>query len=81
MKMLNKKILLELIEDENVTPSGIILTKPTEKRFCEFRVKEIDATISNIHVGDIVIADKMKSQKINDDYICHYDDVLAICEV
>lgn len=81
MKMLNKKILINKIEMENKTSGGIILTKPTDERYVQAKVVELDSEIKDVHKGDVILVDKYKIAEVKIEgasHFCDIQDVVAI---
>jgi co-chaperonin GroES (HSP10) len=66
MKAILTKILVEKIEEENKTASGIILTEDTNK-ISKGTVKSVGADVVEISVGDVVFFPKgMEAVKVQD---------------
>lgn len=81
---LKKNILVEHIEKEKVTESGIILTATDPMQVTKAVILAIGSTVDLVEVGQIVLPDwnKAKKTKIdgNDYYMVSEDDIVLVFE-
>ena len=82
LQPLRNKLILQLIEKEKVTDSGIVLAVADREEANKGKVVAVADDIEEIKLGDIVLPDWNKAQKTkyeNEDYyIIHSDDIVAI---
>lgn len=82
LQPLKNKLILQLIEKEKVTESGIVLAAADREEANKGLVIVIGEGVEDIHANDTVLPDWNKAQKTryeNEDYyIIHQDDIVAI---
>jgi co-chaperonin GroES (HSP10) len=82
LKPFKGKVILELIDKEKVTESGIVLTNADPHEANKGKVVAVSDDVQEIVEGDIVLPDWNKAQKTTyetkDYYIIHSDDIVAI---
>ena len=82
LKPFKGKVILELIDKEKVTESGIVLTNADPHEANKGKVVAVSDDVQEIVEGDIVLPNWNKAQKTNyqsnDYYIIHSDDIVAI---
>jgi len=82
LQPLKNKLILQLIEKEKVTESGIVLAAVDREEANKGLVVAIGEGVEDIHANDTVLPDWNKAQKTryeNEDYyIIHQDDIVAI---
>jgi co-chaperonin GroES (HSP10) len=76
MRVLNNKILLTKIEEENKTKSGIILTTENKDRITKFKVVQIAPNEEGITENSIVYVDRFQTTEITIE-----GDKMAICDI
>lgn len=79
--MMNNKVLVKKIENENKTAAGIILTKESDERYVKVKVVQTTDEQIDIRLGDIALVDKYKLVEVNVDgatHICNEEDIVAI---
>jgi co-chaperonin GroES (HSP10) len=84
LKPFKGKVILELIDKEKVTESGIVLTNADPYEANKGRVVAVSDDIQEIYEGDIVLPNWNKAQKTTyetkDYYIIHIDEIVAVFE-
>lgn len=81
--MMNKKVLIKKIENENKTSAGIILTKESDERFIKADVVCVPDDDLTVRETDIVLVDKYKLVEVKIEgatHICDLSDIVAIIE-
>jgi co-chaperonin GroES (HSP10) len=82
LKPFKGKVILELIQKEKVTESGIVLSSADPYEANKGKVVAVSDDVTDILEGDIVLPDWNKAQKTtyesNDYYVIHSDDIVAI---
>ena len=82
LQPLKTKVILQLIEKEKFTSTGIILTVADREEVNKGKVISIGADVEDVQVGDIVLPDWNKAEKTKYEkeeyYIVSQDDIVAI---
>ena len=82
LQPLRNKLILQLIEKEKVTESGIVLAVADREEANKGLVVAIGEDVEDINANDVVLPDWNKAQKTKyqdeDYYIIHQDDIVAI---
>lgn len=82
IKPLNKKLVMEIIEKEKVSPGGIILTRSDRDEVNRGKVISIGPEVLDISVGDVILPNWNAATKTvlkeNTYYIISEDDVVLI---
>lgn len=83
-KPLKKNIIVEHIEKEKITESGIILSSADPAEVTKAVILAIGSTVDLVKVGDIILPDwnKAKKSKIDgeDYYVVSEDDIVLVFE-
>lgn len=81
---LNKKLIIQLIEKEKVSPGGIILTKTDRDEVNRGKVISVGPEVLDISVGDVILPNWNAATKTGVDgntfYVLSEDDVVLIFE-
>jgi len=82
LKPLNKKLVVEIIEKEKVSPGGIILTRTDRDEVNRGKVISVGPEVLDISVGDVILPNWNAASKTTVDgdtfYILSEDDVVLI---
>jgi chaperonin GroES len=82
LQPLRNKLILQLIEKEKVTESGIVLAVADREEANKGLVVAIGEDVEDIQPNDTVLPDWNKAQKTKyqdqDYYVIHQDDIVAI---
>jgi len=84
LKPLNKKLVVEIIEKEKVSPGGIILTRTDRDEVNRGKVISVGPEVLDISVGDVILTNWNAASKTvvegNTFYILSEEDVVLIFE-
>lgn len=84
LKPIKKNIVVELIEKEKVTSSGIILTSADPAEVSRALVLSVGNDCEDIKVGDVILPNWQKAKPTKfegeDFYIVNEDDVVLVFE-
>lgn len=82
LKPLNKKLVVEIIEKDKVSPGGIILTKSDRDEANRGKVISVGPEVLDISAGDVILPNWNAATKTvvegNTYYILSEDDVVLI---
>ena len=84
IRPLGKRVVVQLMEKESVTPGGIVLTRVDSDEVTRGQVLAIGPEVVDISVGDVILANWNKGQKMKvedlDAYVVTEDDVVLVFE-
>jgi len=84
IRPLGKRVVVELMEKETVTPGGILLTRVDSDEVTRGLVLAVGPEVVDISVGDVILANWNKGQKMKvedlDAYVVTEDDVVLVFE-
>lgn len=84
IRPLGKRVVVQLMEKESVTPGGIVLTRVDSDEVTRGLVLAIGPEVVDISVGDVILANWNKGQKMKvedlDAYVVAEDDVVLVFE-
>ena len=84
IRPLGKRVVVELMEKESVTPGGIVLTRVDSDEVTRGLVLAVGPEVVDISVGDVILANWNKGQKMKvedlDAYVVTEDDVVLVFE-
>ena len=82
LQPLKNKLILQLIEKEKITSTGIILTVADREEANKGKVIAIGSEVEDVQLNDVVLPDWNKAEKTKyereDYYIISQDDIVAI---
>lgn len=78
MRPLHNKVLVERVENEKQTQSGIVLTRMDGPEYA--KVLAIGPDVKEVTIGDVVLLDWNKASKAGDNYIIVEDFIVLIYE-
>lgn len=81
---LKDRVIIELIQKETTTPSGIVLSSADPAEANRGKVLAIGAEVIAVSVGDVILANwnKATKSKVDQDefYIIKEEDIIAVFE-
>jgi len=84
IKALGKKVIVELLEKETVTPGGIVLTRADSDEATRGVVLAVGPDVVDISMGDVILANWNKGQKMKvediDAYVVSEEDIVLVFE-
>lgn len=84
IRPLGKRVVVQLMEKESVTPGRIVLTRVDSDEVTRGLVLAIGPEVVDISVGDVILANWNKGQKMKvedlDAYVVTEDDVVLVFE-
>ena len=84
IRPLGKRVVVELLQKESVTPGGIVLTRVDSDEVTRGLVLAVGPEVVDISVGDVILANWNKGQKMKvedlDAYVVTEDDVVLVFE-
>lgn len=84
IRPLGKRVVVELLQKESVTPGGILLTRVDSDEVTRGLVLAVGPEVVDISVGDVILANWNKGQKMKvedlDAYVVTEDDVVLVFE-